>query len=215
MDLSYCNLSYWFPHVVTYMPTFQIHFMSIPHAYGMLGVLNLFYSQCCGIVVRKLNCSYRHRWNGALHCGHLFLATIKVIRHCGWYMCWQVPRIHAPSSPNGEQQIKHSPHFTWSIKVWATKVPHFFLHNNDIFLLNLGCVTQSMFTFFYIFSKLLWNISHILGHDVKLCDQNLPFSWYSIFSFTSFASIYIAWYVAKIHARCMWFEFRLVTFTHT
>jgi hypothetical protein len=114
MDSAYYHSSYWFPHLITNMSTFQIHFMSIPHACGLLGVLNLLYSQCCGMAIQKLNCSYRHQWNGALHCGHLFLATIKTIRHCGWYMCWQVPKIHAPFGPNGEQQIRHSSPF-WGL----------------------------------------------------------------------------------------------------
>jgi hypothetical protein len=108
MDLSYCDLLYQFLHVIIDMPTFQIYFMYTPNACGLLSVLNLLYSHYCGMVVQKLNCSYRHWWNGALHCGHFLLATIKVIRHCRWYMCWQLPKIHAPSSPNGEQQIRHN-----------------------------------------------------------------------------------------------------------
>jgi hypothetical protein len=108
MDLSYCHSSYWFPHLITNMSTFQIHFMFAFHAYGLLGVLNLLYSQCCGMATQRLYCSYKCQWNGTLHYGHLFLTTIKMIRHCGWYMCWQVPKIHAPFGPNGEQQIKNS-----------------------------------------------------------------------------------------------------------
>jgi len=54
-----CHLLYWLPHVRTNMPTFQIHFMSMLHACGLFGVLNLLYSQCCGMAIQKLNCSYR------------------------------------------------------------------------------------------------------------------------------------------------------------
>jgi uncharacterized membrane protein YciS (DUF1049 family) len=117
MDSSYCHSSYWLSHVRTDMPTFQIHFMFTPHACGLLGVLNLLYSQCCGMVIWKLNYSYRHRWNGALHCGHLFLTNSKMIKHYGRYMCWQVPKIHAPSGSNGEQQIRHSSPFC--VKSWG------------------------------------------------------------------------------------------------
>jgi len=70
---------------------------------------------CCGMAAQRLNCSYKCRWNEALHCGHL-LTTIKAIRHCG-YMCWQVPKIHAPYEPNGEQQIEHSSLFC--MKGWG------------------------------------------------------------------------------------------------
>jgi hypothetical protein len=127
MDSSYYHVLYWLPHVIIDMPTFQIHFMSTPHACGLLGVLNLLYSQCCGIVIQRLNYSYRHQWNGALHCGHLLLATLKVIMHYKWYMCWQVPKIHAPSNTNGEQQISHSSPFVWKVELWAKKAPLFFL----------------------------------------------------------------------------------------
>jgi hypothetical protein len=81
--------SYWFPHVIINISTFQIHFMLVLHACGLLGVLNMLYSQCYGMIAWRLNCSYRCKWNGALHCGHLLLTIIKVIKHCGWYMGWK------------------------------------------------------------------------------------------------------------------------------
>jgi hypothetical protein len=123
MDSSYCHSPYWFPHVITNMSTFQIHFMYAPHACDLLGVLSLLYSQCCGMAIQRLSCPYRRQWNRALHCGHLFLATIKMIRHCGWYMCWQVPKIHVPFGPNGEQQIRHDSPF-WGV---GHKISFFFL----------------------------------------------------------------------------------------
>ncbi len=167
MDLSYCHWLYWLPHVIINMPTFQIHFMFVPHACDLLGVLNLLYSSCCGMATQKLNCSYECRWNGDLCCGHLLLVTIKMIRHCEWYMCWQMPKIDAPSSLNGEQQIRHSSPFF--VKGWCVghKISLVFFdmvvtHSQ----LSLGCVA----TFFSIFGKLSGNISNILGHDVKPCD---------------------------------------------
>jgi len=113
--------------VVLTPSTFQIHFMFAPHACGLLGVLNMLYSQCCGMAAWRINYLYKHQWNGVLHFGHLLLATIKVIKHCVWYMCWQVPKIHAPFNPNGEQQIRYSFPFCMRIEVWATRVPLFFL----------------------------------------------------------------------------------------
>ncbi len=104
----------------------------------------MLYSQCCGVVAWRLNCSYRHWWNGALHCGHLLLVTINVIKHCGWYMCWQVPKIHVPSGPNGEQQIKHSSPFC--VKGWG--VGH---KSSFFFFWHKGCVAHSMLPFSYIF----------------------------------------------------------------
>ncbi len=71
-----------------------------------------------------------------------------------------------------------------------------------------------MFAFSTILGRLSWNILDILGHDVKLCDQNLPYSQYFSCFLTNFACICIVWDVAKIHARCMWFGFHLVTFTN-
>jgi hypothetical protein len=78
----------------------------------------------------------------------------------------------------------------------------------------LGCIAQFMFAFSTILGKLSWNILDILGHDVKPCDQNLPSSQYFSCFLTNFACICIVWNVAKIHARCMWFEFHLVAFTN-
>jgi hypothetical protein len=54
----------------------------------------------------------------------------------------------------------------------------------------------------------------ILGHDVKLCDQNLPSSWYSTCILTSSTSIYVIQDATKIHASCMLLEFRWVAFTN-
>jgi hypothetical protein len=34
-------------------------------------------AQCCGMVVWRLNCSYKHQWNGALHCEHPSLPPSK------------------------------------------------------------------------------------------------------------------------------------------
>jgi hypothetical protein len=136
MDFSYRHSSYWLPHVMIDMQGFQIHFMFVPHACGLLGVLNILYSQCCGMATQRLNCSYKCRWNEALHCGHL-LTTIKVIRHCG-YMCWQVPKIHAPYDPNGEQQIEHSSLFCvkgWGVGQKSSLV--FFWQGSDIFPIEL------------------------------------------------------------------------------
>jgi hypothetical protein len=42
------------------------------------------------------------------------------------------------------------------------------------------------------------SISETLGHDVKLCDQNLQLSWYSTWMCTSFASICVARDAPKI-----------------
>jgi len=137
-----CHLSYWLPHVITNMPTFQIHFMSTPHACGLLGVLNLLYSQCGGMAAQKMNCTYRHWWNGALHCELLLLVTIKVIRHCEWYLCWQMPKIHAPFGPNGEQQIKHSSPFCMKGWSWATRIPFFFYTAMTYSQLSSRCVTN-------------------------------------------------------------------------
>ncbi len=116
MDSSYFHSSYYLPHVITNMSTFQIHFMFAPHACGLLGVFNVLYSQCCGMVVWRLNCLYKNKLNGALHCRHLLLAAIKVIRDYKWYMCWQVLKNIVPSGPNGEQQKKHSSPFC--VKAW-------------------------------------------------------------------------------------------------
>jgi hypothetical protein len=74
-----------------------------------------------------LNCLYKCERNGALHCGHLFLTTIKVIRDCKWYMCWQVPKNHVLSCSNGEQQIRHSSPFC--MKAWDVG------HKNSFFFL--------------------------------------------------------------------------------
>jgi hypothetical protein len=168
------------------------------------------------ITHRRLNCLYKRRWNGALHCGHdLLLATIKVIRHCKWYLCWQVPKIHAPSSPNGEQQIKHnSPFCGKGSSVGHKSSPIFSNMVVTYSQSNSRCVAQFIFAFFCIFGKLLGNILDILGHDVKSCDRNLPSSHYSTYIFTSSTSICVVQDVAKIHARCMWFEICLVTFTN-
>jgi len=112
----YCHSSYWLPHVITKHANIQIHFMFVPHVYGLLGVLNILYSQCCDMAAWKLNCLYGHQWNEVLHYAQL-LTTSKFMRHCRWYMCWQVPNYHAPFSPNGEQQIMHS--FPFYMKVWG------------------------------------------------------------------------------------------------
>jgi hypothetical protein len=208
MDSSYCHLSYWLPHVITYMLTFQIHFMFMPHACGLLGVSNMLYSQCCGMVVWKLNCSYRCQWNGALHYGHLLFATIKVIKDYGWYMCWQMPKSYPPSSLNGEQQIRHS--FPFCVKGWSLGHKSFFIFSNTTVTYSKSssrCVAQSMHLLSYIYSKLSRNISDIFGHDVKLCDWNLSSSWYFVCILTSFIFIYVTWDAAKIHANCMLLKF--------
>jgi len=106
-------------------------------------ISSMLYFQCCGIAAWRLNCSYRHWWNGALHCGHRLLPIINMIRHCGWYMCWQVLKIHAPSGPNGEQQIKHSSPFC--VKGWGVG------HKSSSFFWHKGCVTYSIFAFSCIF----------------------------------------------------------------
>jgi hypothetical protein len=118
--------------------------------FGLLNQVTspMLYSQCCGMATWRLHCSYRHWWNGALHRGHLLLAIINVIRHCGWYMCWQVPKIHAPSGPNGEQQIKHSSPFC--VKGWGC------------FIWHKGCVTHAMLSFFCIFDTQSTFSIHIL-----------------------------------------------------
>ncbi len=213
MDSSYCHSSYWLPHVIIDMPTFQIHFMFVPHACGLLGVLNMLYSQCCGMAIWKFD--DKCWWNGALHFGHLLLTTIKVIRHCRWDMCWQVLKIYSPSTLNGEQQIRHSSHFAWRFEVWATKIPLFFLTRQWYIPNRVQDVSPNLCLFSYIFGKLLENIVNILGHDVKLCDWNLPSSWYSTYIFTSSTPISIARDVTKIHARCMWFEFCWLAFINT
>ncbi len=69
-------------------------------------------------------------------------------------------------------------------------------------------------SFYEIFGKLSRNILDILGHDVKFCDLNLPFSQYFAYILTNSTSICITQNAAKIHARCMWFKFRLVPFTN-
>jgi hypothetical protein len=79
---------------------------------------------------------------------------------------------------------------------------------------SLGCVAQSMLAFSCIFGKLLIKILDILGHDVKPCDWNLPSSHYCACILRSSTSICVVQDVAKIHARCMWFELCLVTFTN-
>jgi hypothetical protein len=160
-----------------------------------------------------LNFSYRCQWNGALHCEHLLFTTIKVIRHCKWYMCWQVLKIHASSSWNGKQQIRHSSPFC--MKGWGVG------HKNSLVFVDttmtysqssLGCVIQSMLALSAILGKLSKNISDILGHGVKPCDWNFPFSWYFVYILINSASIFVVRDVPKIHARFMWFEFHLVTF---
>jgi hypothetical protein len=171
MHSSYCHLSYWLPHVITYMLTFQIHFMFAPHVCGLLGVSNMLYSQCYGMAVWKLNCSYRCWWNGALHYGYLLFVTIKIIKDYGWYMCWQMPKSHAPSGLNGEQKIKHSSPFY--VKGWSVGHKSFFFFFDTTMTYSKsssGCIAQTMFLVSYIYSKLSRNISNILGHDVKLYD---------------------------------------------
>jgi hypothetical protein len=161
------------------MSIFQIHFMYAPHVCGLLGVLNILYSQCCGMATQRLNCSYRHRWNGVLHCGHLLLATVKVMRHCKWYICWQVPKIHVSFGSNGEQKIRHSSPFC--MKGWGVghKSSLFFLIRQWQIPNRAQDVSPNLYLHFPPSGKLLENVSYILGHDVKPCDQNLPSSWYS------------------------------------
>ncbi len=53
---------------------------------------------------------------------------------------------------------------------------------------NWRCVTQFMLTSSTILGKLSRNISNILGHDVKPCDWNLPFSRYSAYIFMNSTS---------------------------
>jgi hypothetical protein len=76
----YCHSSYWLPHVITKHANIQIHFMFVPHVCGLLGVLNILYSQCCGMAAWKLNCLYGHQWNEVLHYAQL-LTTSKFILH--------------------------------------------------------------------------------------------------------------------------------------
>ncbi len=162
----------------------------------------------------RLNCSYECQWNGALHCGHLFLVTIKMIRHCKWYMCWQVPKIYAPCDLNGEQQIRHSLYYFFG-KGWGVGHKIFLVFFDTMMTysqLSLGCVAQFTLTFSNIFSKLSRNILDILGHDVKPCDWNLPSSWHSACILMISTSNCVAWDVARIHARSMWFKFHLVAF---
>jgi hypothetical protein len=54
---------------VHFMPTYQIHRMFAPHAWGRLGVLYWLYSQCFNMATWRLNCAYIWQWNGALHYG--------------------------------------------------------------------------------------------------------------------------------------------------
>jgi hypothetical protein len=121
----------------------------------------------------------------------------------------------AGASPNGEQKIKHSSPFC--MKHWNAGHKSSFVYfymTVTYFQLNLGCVIQFMFAFFCIIDKLSRNISNILSHDVKSCDQNFPSSWYFACILTNSASIYVVQDVAKIHARWMWLEFHWVVFTN-
>ncbi len=127
-----------------------------------------------------------------------------------------MPKSHVPFGPNGEQQIKHnSP--SW-VKAWSVghkSSPIFSYTTMTYSQSNLRCVAQSTFLISCIFGKLLENISYILGHDGKPCDQNLPSSQYSTRIFMNFVSICVTWYAAKIHASCMLFESYKVAFTNT
>jgi hypothetical protein len=74
-------------------------------------------------------------------------------------------------------------------------------------------VGRSKFLVWCNFSKLLKNISDILGHDVKLCDWNFPSSQYSTWIHMNSTSIYLAWYALEIPANfCILFEFNKVAF---
>lgn len=44
--------------IITDIPTIQIHFMFTPHVCGLLGMLIMLYSQCCGMAAWRLNYSY-------------------------------------------------------------------------------------------------------------------------------------------------------------
>jgi hypothetical protein len=108
-----------------------------------------------------------------------------------------------------------------ALRCGPQEFPYFFKHSGEIFPIEPRCVAQSMLEFSCIFGKFSGNISNILCHDVRVflklrswCDWNLPFSWYFSCILVSFASICVVQNVAKIHAKCMWFEFCLITPTN-
>jgi hypothetical protein len=63
--------------------------MSTPHAWNRLGVLYWLYSRCSNMTAWRLNGAYRWWWwNGSLHCEHLLLATINVIKALRMVHVW-------------------------------------------------------------------------------------------------------------------------------
>jgi hypothetical protein len=157
--------------------------MFTPHSYGLSSVLKILYSQCCGIVIWKLNCLYRCWWNGILRYGHLLFATIKVIMHYRLYTCWQVPDCHVFFSPKGEQQMKHwSPFFmkTWGVGHKNSHV--FFEPTMKYSQSNLGSIGQSTLLISCRFSKLskntLISLALVLNHVIGIFHiHNIPFGF--------------------------------------
>jgi hypothetical protein len=126
-----------------------------------------------------------------------------------------VPKSHVPFGPNGEQQIKHSSLICmkgWSVGHKSSLIfsTILLIHSQS----SLKCVEQFMLTIFYIFGKLSWNISNILGHDVKPCGQNVLVSWYFVCIFINFTYICVAWNATKIHVSWLLLEFHWVAFTN-
>lgn len=106
-DSSNCHSSYWHLNAINDMPTYQIHHISTPHAWGQLGVLYWLYSQHFSMATWRLNCAYWWWWNKALHHEHLLLTTINVITYYKWYMCGKMPNSHTPFGPYGFCQSTH------------------------------------------------------------------------------------------------------------
>ncbi len=104
-----------------------------------------------------------------------------------------VPKSHVLFGPNGEQQIKHSSPIR--MKGWSVGHKSSLIFSTIILIhsqSSLRCVQQFMLTISYIFSKLSWNISNILGHDVKPCGRKVLVSWYFVCIFINFTYVYVA-----------------------
>jgi hypothetical protein len=99
MDSSYCHWSYWL--------SYNNKHANDPNPFHV-------YAPCLWPVGCVNHVVFPMLWDGRLKtelfilvlvkCGptlHFLLATITVIKHCEWYMCWQVPKSHVPFCPNG------------------------------------------------------------------------------------------------------------------
>jgi len=100
------------------------------------------------------------------------LPPLTLLKHYEWYMCGRMLNCHELSSPYELQQITHwSPLLVNHLGVGQRYSPIFIKMVVIYSHSNLRCINQSMLLIYCIFYKLSINISNILGHDVKPCDQ--------------------------------------------